>query len=258
MPRVPWNCPQCGETILPRDRYCFRCGSRLPARRFLLIKQQLSQISLSQWFLGIAGLAVLLAAGNIVHHQSQVMANALQHPGHATNHRLVSPGAAVHPNPKPSRPARTPILHPVVTTRTTYPRPARPSASPQLPRAKPAAAPSPGSWVMEQATYHSVQFHLAVPFGPSPTMTASPTAWTWGETHTPYHVTVSVVPGKPSSAAVTLGAKTCGTPIRHSARVASQQLYINWDRGQWVEVAMTVPRQHSNWLAAIAESVRVS
>lgn len=259
MPQFQLNCPQCGESILPTDKFCFRCGQRLPAQTLLALKYRLGRFGLSQSILAAAAVAALLTAAYMVHHQSQVIAKAVHHhAAHPRNQRSHQQHGGRQADGKPSHPAKTPILHPVVvTTSTTYPRPARLSGSQPLPPKQPGGQLS-GHWVTVQRTYQNVQFTLAVPPGMRSAPAASSSAWTWGDGATPYHVTVSVVPDKPASANVALGAQTYGTPIAQAPNAASQQLFINWARGQWVEVAMTVPHQDANWLAAIAESIRVS
>ncbi len=259
MPQFQFNCPQCGESLLPTDRFCFHCGRRLPAHKMLALAYRLARFGLPQSILAVAAVASLLAAAYLVHRQSQVIARALHHqPAHLRN-KPTKPHAVPQAGGKPLHPAKVPILHPVVvTTSTTSPRPARSSGRTQPPPPKQPGGQRSGNWVTEQRSYQQAQFSLAVPSTMRAVLAASPRSWTWGDRGTPYHVTVAVVPARPPFASVTLGAETYGTAITQTANAASQQLFINWAGGQWVEVAMTVPRQDANWLAAMAESIRVS
>ncbi|NMP22063.1 zinc ribbon domain-containing protein [Sulfobacillus harzensis] len=258
------SCPQCGETILPEDRFCFRCGGRLPMHKFLIIKQRLRRFGLSQWPVAIVGVAALVAAAYVVYHQSQVIAETRYLDARQGNIASYHAHAVRQARGKPSHAAGSPLLHPIViTTTTTYPKPVRSASTPHSstagPVSQPARSPTSGEhWVTENERYQNVQFSLEVPSVMNTSLAASSTSWTWGSRNTPYHVTVSVVSGKPGSASMRLGAHTYGTPISRSSRVASQQLFITWARGKWVEVAMTVPSKNINWLAAVAESVRVS
>jgi hypothetical protein len=112
--------------------------------------------------------------------------------------------------------------------------------------------------VAEHETYQRVQFSLAVPLSMKAGPAASSTSWTWVDPNTPFHVTMSVVSGRPRFASETLGPQTYGTPIVQSTTAASQELFVNWAGGKWVEIAMAVPLKDSNWRTVIAQSIRVS
>lgn len=248
------SCPQCGEAVLPSDKFCFRCGSRLPKHTWLALRYRLMRFGLSQLLLVLMGVAALLVAAYVVHRQSQVIAESVQRP---RNHQQP---AHEHPHrhipAKPAHTAKNPILHPVVVTTTTTVSPHSDAPSPNPGSKKPTVSPI-GAWATEQATYQNVQFSLKVPPGMTAPLATSSTAWTWGARNSPYQVTVSVVPDKSTSADVELGTHTYGTAIQESPSTASQQLFVNWTGHEWVEVAMAVPKKNVAWLAAIAESLRV-
>lgn len=229
------NCPRCGETILPDDKFCFHCGLRLartqppapePAGSFAARQR------FPQWPLAVVGLLSLVLAGYIVHRQSALIARLTR----STPAQVSKTVPHVHRTASNSV-----VLHPVVTT-TIYP----------------ANLPPVQGWTAVAETYQNVQFGLRLPLALKSALNASPTAWTWGSPGTPYQVALDVVTGKPSSASTSLGPNTWGTPIRKTSTTASQALYINWAAHKWVEVSMVVPVSHIGWLASIASSVRVS
>lgn len=234
MPQTPMShrltCPRCGETILAEDKFCFHCGRRLatPPDQSEPLPPEAPKPTrrFTQWPLALAGVAVLVLAGFEVHHQSQIIAK-LRVADRAAN-------SSPHRSNKP--------LKPVVSTTTTYP----------------SNLPSSASWTPEVETYHNVQFGVRVPVAMNKAVSASSNQWTWGQPNTPYQVVLAVVVAKPASANVPLGAKTYGTPMKRNSTTASQDLYINWTTGKWVEVSMTVPASHWNWLGSIAKSVQVS
>lgn len=247
MPKFRLACSHCGETVLLDDKFCFHCGTRLPSHPFLAMRHRLVQIGLSQWPLAIIGTAALLGSAYIVRHQSLVVAEALHNRPHL--HGRSSPVV------------RAPLVHAVIVeTTTTRPGNAHTSATPHSakPAHQPLNASTSGSWVTEHASYQNIQVSLRVPWGTNPSRTVSPSSWAWGERNTPYHATVSVVSKKPGAAKRKLGPQTYGTPITRSATLASQTLVINWSGEKWLEVAIAVPSHNINWLATIAESIRIS
>lgn len=217
------TCPNCGETVLAEDVFCFHCGRRLKAaqsgppnavsRRF------------RQWPLAVAGVLAFIAAGYVIHHQQQQLTDVTH--TSVRGHHL-----------KKTRV----VLHPVVSTTTSYP----------------SNLPSSAHWTVEVERYHTVQVSLRLPTSLAHLEKSSSTAWTWGATSTPDRVTLGIVGAKPGNASVSLGPNTWGTPIQNNATTASQNLYVEWTPGHWAEVLMTVPAQDEGWLGSIAESVRIS
>jgi hypothetical protein len=186
-----------------------------------------------QWPLAVVGIMALVVAGYEVHHVS----NALS--------RLPASVASPKPtsgNKSPSA-AKTPsALHPVVTTTTTYP----------------GSMPSSAGWTPEVESYQNVQFEVRLPISMHTALGSSAGSWTWGTPHSLDRVTLSVVSAKPATATVHLGSNTYGTPIAQTASTASQNLFVTWAAQKWLEVSMTVPKSHVNWLGGIATSVRIS
>ncbi len=223
------SCPKCGETILPDDKFCFHCGRRLLPKDGTPtdLKDTAARVRrpVAQWVLAFLAVGLLAGTGFIVHRQSVII------------HRLEAQsrtGRSQNPNAPP--------IHPVVTTTTTYP--------PNL--------PSSAKWVPEVESYQKVQISLRVPASLSTSLLASAKAWRWGQHGTPFGVGLDVVSQKPASASVNLGPQTFGTSIQKTGTSAEQAMYITWDHHQWVEVQMTVPINHIDWLYAIAKTVGVS
>ena len=229
--KAPLSCPKCGETILPDDKFCFHCGRRLLPKDSAATGLEDTAVrpprSTAQWALAAVGVALLAGTGYVVHRQS-VIIHRLEAQTHSTTGHLHN--------------GKTPVLHPVVTTTTTYP--------PNL--------PSSAKWVPEVESYQKVQISLRLPSTLSTPLSSSATAWTWGRRGTGYGVNMDVVSQKPADASVNLGPQTFGTPIQKTSTSAEQALYITWDHHQWVEVKMTVPLSHIDWIGAIAKSVGVS
>lgn len=227
------SCPQCGETVLSDDKFCFHCGKRLKDKDGAsdLASDSGQSRRYPQWPLAIIGLVALVFAGIIVARQSHTIA------------RLKVAGSAhTHP-PTKATPGKHIVLHPVVTnTTTTYP----------------GNLPSSAGWTPEVVTYHSVQIGLRLPSALTTSLGHSKTSWSWGHPSSPYQVMLNVVGGRASTASVALGPNTYGTPISQANGVSTQQLYVNWAPHQWVEVSMAVPKADANWLGSIAESVRIS
>lgn len=218
------RCPNCQETVLAEDVFCFHCGRRLKSSSKDSAAPSRA-VRFPQWPLAILGVAALILAGYVVRHEQSTL-SAVQSAPPAHHARTTVPK----------------VLHPVVTTRTTYP----------------ASVPSSAHWIPEVATYRNVQFSLRVPKSMDQPLTTGTTSWSWGALNTADRVVVEVVSGKPAAASVSLGAQTWGTPIVHLGNSASQDLYIQWASHQWVAVLMRVPGQDTPWLGSIAESVRVS
>ncbi len=223
------SCPKCGETILPDDKFCFHCGRRLlpkdTAPTSAPHDTTVRRMPLAQWLLAVAGAALVIGTGVVVYRQSALI------------HRLETQQAGGG-----STNGRTTAIHPVVTTTTTYP--------PNL--------PSSAKWVPEVESYQKVQISLRLPANLSTPLSSSATAWRWGERGTSFGVSMDVVSQKPADASVSLGPQTFGTPIQKSGTSAGQAMYITWGHHQWVEVQMTVPISHMDWIYAIAKTVGVS
>lgn len=226
------TCPACSETVLPEDMFCFHCGRRLQPKKSTAGPKPSGskRLRFSQWPLAVVGAVALLAAGYEIHHQSAIIAHLEK--------GSPSAGAGLKSGQK-----KKVVLHPVVTTaKTIYP----------------SNLPSTANWTPEVETYDNVQFGLSLPKAMSLPLNSSTTQWSWGKANSPYHVTLSVASGKTSGATVNLGPNTWGTAITHQNGVESQDLFIQWASQKWVEVAISVPAAHHDWLASIAQSVRVS
>ena len=220
------NCPKCGEMVLSEDKFCFHCGRRLTPQVAAATRKKPGW---RWWPLGILGALLLMALGYWVHRQSLVIA------------RLKGEVSRLDASVKSRRPLSN-DLHPVVTTTTSYP----------------GNMPSSANWSVEIKTYANVTFSIRVPNSMDQALTTPRGSWEWGDPNTPYQVGLAVTAAKPIRASVALGANTYGTVITRSGDAASQQLYVNWAPSHWVEVSMTVPTSHINWLEAIATSVRIS
>ncbi|NMP22100.1 zinc ribbon domain-containing protein [Sulfobacillus harzensis] len=217
------SCPNCGETVLPDDVFCFHCGRRLKAAQS---SPRPVPRHIGLWALALVGVLALVGAGYVIHHQQQALQAALQHQN----------------SPKAKHRSGRVVLHPVVTTTTSYP----------------ANLPSSAHWTVEVETYHNVQLSLRLPTSLAHLKKSTSSQWVWGDPSFPYQVTLGVASSKPGAASVSLGTNTWGTPIAKSGSTAQQDLYIKWAPGNWAEVLMTVPSKDEGWLGAIAESVRVS
>ncbi|MCY0878968.1 MAG: zinc ribbon domain-containing protein [Firmicutes bacterium] len=230
------KCPQCGETVLPDDKFCFHCGRRL---KYSAEETEGPERRVPEWPLAILGGMAMVGALYIIHHQTHLL-------GQLRTHLKPRPVAAAHAHQVRSRGrAQPPVpiaLHPVVTTTTTYPQ----------------HVPSSASWTLVQETYRNVRITLRVPHNMSATLSATPAAWIWGQPHTPYRVSVTVVSARPADATEALGTGVYGTAIQRTPSEAVQSLFIRWASNAWLDVSMAVPNAHVNWLAAIAESVRIS
>ncbi len=221
------SCPGCGETVLAEDKFCFHCGRRLKsAVPPHPSEPKVSRRHFPQWPLAVAGAMAVVLAVYVIHRENSgtsATVRATQTPKIHAKHQRTN-------------------LKPVVSTTTTYP--------PNL--------PSSAHWTPEVETYQNVQLSLRVPTSMAVNLGSSATRWVWGKPNTPYRVVMQVVSQKPSQASQSLGPQTFGTSITNSGGTATQSLYISWANHQWVEVQMVVPSSNSNWLGAIAESVRVS
>ncbi|PSR21432.1 MAG: zinc ribbon domain-containing protein [Sulfobacillus acidophilus] len=226
------TCPQCGETVLPEDKFCFHCGRRLKVRQTPSVQESKPR-HFPQWPLALVGILALVLAGYVVHHESSTLARLPK--------RVASPNPISVPKRAPHAKV-PPSLHPVVTTTTTYP----------------GSMPSSASWTPEVESYQNVQFEVRLPAAMHNALGASAGSWSWGTTNGLDRVTLSVVSAKPSSATVNLGPNTYGTSITQTASTASQNLFVTWAPHKWLEVSMTVPKGHVNWLGGIATSVRIS
>ena len=218
-----FDCPKCGQMVLSEDKFCFHCGRRLQPKDQAVAARKPRA---AWWPAGILAALILVAAGYEIHHQSVVIAGLKSRFGVSLKSHHLQSGS----------------LHPVVTTTTSYP--------PDM--------PSSANWSSEVKTYAKVQFGIRVPNGMDQALHASSSRWAWGEPHSPYEVSLSVVGAKSAAASTVLGSNTYGTPISRGQGTASQQLYVNWASHEWLLVSMTVPANHEDWLEAIATSVQIS
>jgi hypothetical protein len=229
------KCPQCGETVLPEDKFCFHCGRRLKAHVAERDEEGAGR-HIAEWPLAILGAIVIVGAAYTIHRQTHLLGQLRSQP---RQHVLPNHRGVAQQRLHPTGPL---VLHPVVTTTTTYPR----------------NIPSSASWTLVAETYHNVQITLRLPNSMTTPLSVARTAWVWGAARTPYRVSVAVVATRPPTATQVLGNGVYGTVIQRTSATAMQSLFIRWAGHAWLDVSMTVPGAHANWLASIAESVRIS
>ncbi len=88
----------------------------------------------------------------------------------------------------------------------------------------------------------------------------SSTQWQWANAgNSAYQVVLKALPASssPPGGTTALGPNAYGTPIVRHGPMAEQTLYVDWTGHAWIGVTMKVPSSHINWLATIAQSVRV-
>ncbi len=270
-------CDHCGTRIPADSVFCPDCGKALRPTRLSRQSQTGARRSGGQ---GAGALWALLGLGaiivaviiwiNLPHHPSSRAAvgtpstsqtASSHHPNNA-----VSSAKNTRSRPKPHQ--RT---TPAGTKGSGTQRPGRPhsktsSASSSLHHHRgthpPTTPPTLQSgWSAESVQYQGTSINVTIPKTLTEThRRLSSTQWQWANAgNAAYRVVLQALPpsSSPPSGTTALGPGAYGTPIVRHGAMAQQTLYVDWAGHAWIAVAMKVPSSHINWLATIAQSVRV-